>query len=240
MTNWYDATVQRIEQAAANVRRYWIQVESESQFEFKAGQFVTFDLPIGEKRAARWRSYSIASAPDQTNTLEFCIVRSAEGAGTRYFFEEVKIGTKLRFKGADGTFYLPEIVDKDLVFICTGTGIAPFRSMIIDTFEQKKVHQNIHLIFGTRTKKDILYEEEMTVWQQKIPNFTFEITLSREKTPPYFHGHVHSLYLEKYAAPRADLAFYLCGWQNMVDEAVENLTTKMGYRPDQVKFELYG
>ncbi|NJL76697.1 MAG: hypothetical protein HC892_18430, partial [Saprospiraceae bacterium] len=113
---------------------------------FKAGQFVTMDLPIHEKRLKRLRSYSIASAPSNDNILEFCIVQLEGGMATNYFFNEVNVGTSILFKPPSGVFILPEPITKDLVFICTGTGVAPFRSMLFDIFNHKKPHQKLHLI----------------------------------------------------------------------------------------------
>jgi CDP-4-dehydro-6-deoxyglucose reductase len=143
---WYDATVTAIEQLTPTTRRFCLAVNEVEIFDFKAGQFVTFDLPISQKRLQRWRSYSIASAPVGNNAFELCIARLENGAGTRYFFEEVVVGTIVRFKGADGGFVLPQHIDTDLILVCTGTGIAPFRAMIHDIFSKKIPHKKIHLI----------------------------------------------------------------------------------------------
>src|SRR5690606_9211390 len=93
------------------------------------GQFVTIDLPIHEKPNKRWRSYSIASWPDGTNTFELVIVLLEDGVGSTWIFENVTEGTELTFRGPQGVFTLPDPIDRDLFLICTGTGIAPFRSM---------------------------------------------------------------------------------------------------------------
>ena len=53
-------------------------------------------------------------------------------------------------------------------------------------------------------------------------------------------GHVHQVYLEKYADVQPDRRFYLCGWSNMIDEAVANLLVKIGYDRRQIIYELYG
>ena len=128
---WRTGTVIRIEDATYNTKRFFIQVNELESFDFKAGQFVTLDLPIHEQKNKRWRSYSIASWPDGTNVFELLIVLLEDGAGTTYLFNEVTVGSELTFRGAQGVFTLPENIDKDLFFICTGTGIAPFRSMLI-------------------------------------------------------------------------------------------------------------
>jgi len=209
-------------------------------FDFKAGQFVTMDLPVHEKRLHRWRSYSIANAPDGSAVLEFCIVYLEGGLATRYLFEEAKVGTTLRFKGPDGTFTLPDQLDKKLVMICTGTGVAPFRSMIWDIHNRGLPFEGIDLIFGTRHEDGILYRSEFEAFQEKWPNFQYDIALSRARDWPGYKGYVHPIYMERYAEPSPDIQFYLCGWSNMIDDAVANLVVKMGYDKSQVRYELYG
>jgi ferredoxin-NADP reductase len=120
------------------------------RFDFKPGQFVTLDLPIHEKPNRRLRSYSIASWPDGTNVFELCIVLLEDGAGTNYLFNEIKEGSEITLRGPVGVFTLPDPIEKDLFLICTGTGIAPFRSMIHQIIQNNIPHQNIHLIFGCR------------------------------------------------------------------------------------------
>ncbi|MBL7828789.1 MAG: hypothetical protein JNJ57_19290 [Saprospiraceae bacterium] len=240
MTTWYQGIVKKITPLSPGVRSFLLEVPEVGSFDFKAGQFITFDLPIGEKRLQRWRSYSIADAPDGDNLLELCIVQSNPGLGSAYFFNEVNIGSELKFKGPDGGFVLPDVIEKDLVLICTGTGIAPFRSMLLDVQRSGKPHRNIHLIFGTRTESDILYRTELEELSRTMTGFTFDVALSRQSDWPGWKGYVHQVYLGKYQNARPDVAFYLCGWSNMIDEGVANLIVKLGYGRDQIHYELYG
>lgn len=242
---WYNGTVIKTEAISTTTKRFWVEIPDES-IDFRAGQFVTMDLPIHEKRLKRWRSYSIANAPDNSNILEFCIVRFEGGAGSTYLFNEAKEGTTIRFKGPSGAFYLPQTIEKDLVFICTGTGLAPFRSMIWDIYNSKIPHRNIHLIFGTRTTESILYQKEMEAFSKEKASFNYSVALSREEALPsndstdFYKGYVHQIYMKEYADARPDVDFYLCGWSNMIDEAVENLILKLGYDKSQIHYELYG
>jgi CDP-4-dehydro-6-deoxyglucose reductase len=126
---WTKGIVTKIENETSNTRRFWIEVPEMKSFDFIPGQFVTLDLPIHEKPTRRWRSYSIASWPDNTNIFELLIVLDRKGLGTPYLFNEIKPGSELIFRGPQGIFVLKEPLDKDLFFICTGTGVAPFRSM---------------------------------------------------------------------------------------------------------------
>lgn len=243
-TTWYTANVIGIKEIARKVKSFTIEIPDVSSFEFKAGQFITIDLPIGEKRLQRWKSYSIANAPEGSNRLELCIVHYENGPGSSYFFNEVSIGTVLRFKGPEGGFVLPDPIHSDLVFICTGTGIAPFRSMLHDMVNRQIADKKVHLIFGTRTMKDLLYYDELLDFEKKIPGFKFDISLSREEhigDDPHFHkGYVHQVYLKEYKDRRPDLQFFICGWSKMIDEAVENIFGELKYDRKQIAYELYG
>lgn len=237
---WHNGEIIKIKEEAPNVRRLWMRVDSESVFDFKPGQFVTMDLPISEKRLQRWRSYSIANAPDGTGVLEFIVSRSESGLGTKFLFETAVEGTEIRFKGPDGAFCLPGLIDLDLVFICTGTGVAPFRSMIQFIVNQQVAHRSIHLIFGTRTPATILYREEFEQLKQTLPGFRYDIALSRAMTDFAVQGYVHQLYLKEYSEVQPNRRFYICGWSNMVDDVVANLMVTCGYDRKQIYYELYG
>ena len=177
---WRKGIVTRIENETKHTKRFYITVPELESFDFKSGQFVTLDLPIHEKINKRWRSYSIASWPDGTNVFELVIVLLESGIGTPYLFNEVKEGSEVIFRGPQGVFTLPEEIEKDLYFICTGTGIAPFRSMTHYILRNNIPHKNIYLIFGTRTQNEILYLNEFRRLEKQVEHFHYIPTLSRE------------------------------------------------------------
>jgi ferredoxin-NADP reductase len=235
---WQKGTVIRIEEETPNTRRFFIQATETENFDFKPGQFVTLDLPIHEKPNRRWRSYSIASWPDGTNVFELIIVLNHHGAGTPYLFDEVSVGSELTFRGPLGVFNLnDENFGQDIFFICTGTGIAPFRSMVHHIKNHQIPHKNIYLLFGTRHRKDLLYFEELTQLQKELPGFHYIPVLSREQWEGQT-GYVHEAY-EALCADRQAAHFFLCGWKSMVDEAKQRITA-MGYDKKAIHQELYG
>ena len=244
---WRTGTVIKIVDETYNTKRYFIRVDELESFNFKAGQFVTLDLPIHEQKNKRWRSYSIASWPDGSNVYELLIVLLEGGAGTTYLFNEIKVGSELTFRGAQGVFTLPEQIEHDIFFICTGTGIAPFRSMLNYISIHNISYKNLYLIYGCRAQKDLLYYEEMKDLEKKLPNFNFMPTLSRENWDGH-KGYVHSLYEEickknneacENLETVTPAAFYLCGWKFMIDDARKKIA-ELGYDKKAVHFELYG
>ena len=235
---WRTGIIIKVEQQTYNTRRFWIQIPEVEKFNFLPGQFVTLDLPIHEKPNKRWRSYSIASWPNGTNIIELCIVLLDDGAGTKYLFNEIKEGSNVTLRGPAGVFALKEQnLQQDLFLICTGTGIAPFRSMAQYLTLQKTPHKNIHLVFGCRTQKDLLYHDELNQLQQTNPNFFYHPTLSREEWQGK-KGYVHALY-EELCQAKQPANFFLCGWKAMIDEAKQRILA-MGYDKKMIHQELYG
>ena len=237
LLNWQTGIVKRIEQATHNTRRYWVEIQETPSFDFKPGQFVTLDLPIHEQRNKRWRSYSIAAMPDGGNVIELLIVHLPGGIASKYIFEEIKVGSSFTLRGPQGIFVLPPSFEKNVYLICTGTGIAPFRSMLQYISHHNIPHQQIHLIFGTRTQTDILYREEMTELQNTLPGFSYHIALSREEWDGN-NGYVHPVY-ETLCADKHPAIFMLCGWRSMIDEAKQRILS-MGYDKKDIHSELYG
>jgi CDP-4-dehydro-6-deoxyglucose reductase len=234
---WRKCKIIRIQKEAPETLRFWFQAEEPDRFDFIPGQFVTLDLPIHEKPNKRWRSYSIASWPDKGNVFELIIVRNESGPGTNFLFGDAVIGTEIPFRGPQGIFTLPENIDKDLFLICTGTGIAPFRSMIHFILLNNIPHKDIYLIFGTRSKESLLYYEELKALSRQYPEFHYIPVLSRELwegLTGYVHDAYASLLIKKQPAD-----FFLCGWKNMINDAKQRIQ-ELGYDKKSIHQEIYG
>lgn len=233
---WRTGKVIRIENATYNTRRFFIEIPELEKFDFKPGQFITLDLPIHEKPNKRVRSYSIASWPDGTNVVELVIVLLEGGLGTTYLFNKVDVGSELILRGPQGVFTLDEEdLKTDVLMICTGTGIAPFRSMVTHIKNHNIPHNRIYLLYGTRTQKDLLYYNELK--NLELVNFEYIPTLSREQWTGR-SGYVHPVY-EELCANKQPAHFFLCGWKNMIDEAKKRIVD-MGYDKKSIHQELYG
>ena len=237
----FQSEVVDIIQATPNTRRFVLKMHTEQPFGFRAGQFITLDLPIHEQPTKRLRSYSIASSPTD-GLVELVIVLNESGLGTPYLFNEVRVGSMLSTMGALGRFLMPDVLDKPICFVCTGTGIAPFRSMIRYIYQNKVSHRGIYLICGSRYESDLLYVDEMRQMEQDLEGFVYIPTLSREKSAYWTGkmGYVHGVYEELFdKKPLKPCYFYLCGWDSMLKETRQRLQ-EMGYSQQDVHFERYG
>lgn len=234
---FYNAEIIDIITVNEAIKRYVIQVPHVTVFDFKPGQFVMINLPIDSKIS--YRSYSIASAPNGSNTFELIIVLNPPGLGTPFMWEHFKVGSTIQVAGPLGKFTLPETIKHDICFISTGTGIAPLRSMLHYIYNTGLHHHRIYFIFGSRKKEDLLYREELEALQATHHDFHYIPVLSRE-TPETWEGktgYVHGVYEEIFQNKR-EAHFYLCGWTAMLKEARERLAL-MGYTKEHIKFENY-
>jgi NAD(P)H-flavin reductase len=214
---------------STSVKRFFLEIGEVKEFIFQPGQFITLSLPDGIER-----SYSIASSPNKSNLIELCIVLNPQGKATPYFWQ-LQCGDFLSFRGPLGNFVLNNLAPCDYAFICTGTGVAPFRPMLQSLMNEGS-ERNLYLIFGARREADLLYRREFEEWQQNHERFYYLPVLSREKWEGR-RGYVHGVYEELFADKR-DARFYVCGWKNMCNEARSRLK-QFGYNRRQYFFEEY-
>jgi len=235
-SEYFKAKVYNIIDETKTIKRFQIEFPEMEKYEFKAGQYIKIELPIEDKKT--YRQYSIASEPIGDNKIELLIVKAEYGKGTKYLFEDAKIGTDLQISKALGRFLIPEVITKEICFICTGVGLAPFRSMYLDILNKNKDNKGVNLIFGTRYKEDLCYPNEIYALQDKHPNFKYYPVLSRETDNwDGDKGYVHKVYNEIYKDKHPAL-FYLCGWDEMIKEARKSLI-EMGYEKREILFEKY-
>lgn len=227
------ATLIGTEYLSSRVKQLHFIPQAGTGFQFEPGQFVTLGLQTEQGLVER--SYSIASAPGNTEKFELCISLNPEGTATPLLWN-LENGAEVEYSGPHGSFVLRNGVELEHVFICTGTGIAPFRSMIAKLLESGFSEQ-VYLIFGNRLQEDILYRAEFSELEEKHSNFHFIPVLSREEWNGE-RGYVHQVYETLFADGR-DARFYVCGWQVMCSEARERLK-KLGYNRRQYFFEDYG
>jgi ferredoxin-NADP reductase len=217
---------------APQVRHFVFQAPEVQQLRFKPGQFVSFNQTLGGKKITR--AYSIASLP-QGNRFELCLNLVQEGLFSPHLFA-MKPGDSVEMTDPLG-FFVVRNPEKDAVFVATGTGIAPFRSMAPDYLQHPQA-QELTLIFGVRHEQSIYYRDDFEALGKCHPNFRFWPTLSRaDSSWGGRTGHVQ-LHLMEAIGERRDLDIYICGLKAMVDD-VRAILKAMGFDRKQIIFEKY-
>jgi ferredoxin-NADP reductase len=215
------------------------EVEDLPSFDFQAGQFVSVREPRGEKFITR--AYSIASPPRGDKSFDLCLNRVDEGFMSNHLCD-LEVGARTQFHGPYGLFVLhPEV--RDVIFIATGTGVAPFRGMVQQMFSQNgggaQRDRQVWLVYGTRYPEDIYYRDEFETLAAAHPNFHYIVTLSR--APQEWsgrRGYVQD-YVRQIAAGRSDMHAYICGLNQMVSSVRKLLTEECGWEKKRVIYERY-
>src|SRR5262249_39568268 len=152
----------------------------------------------------------------ETGRFAFCLNRVQDGFMSNYLCD-MKEGAEISFQGPFGSFILRPPL-RDTVFIATGTGIAPFRSMLHWLLAGPSRHHQYRfwLLFGVRTEADIYYREEFDRLAAAHANFHFLPTLSRASQDwPGLRGYVQQ-HVPGIVGQRKDMHAYICGLDKMV------------------------
>lgn len=239
---WQKATVVKKSKHNENTCSLYIKCNREAPLAFIPGQFITLDLPIAEACIKRWRSYSIASAPEDAcddYDLELCISRHQSGDGSQYLCDEVCEGDILSYKGPAGNFTLDVNPETAVVMICTETGIAPFRSILRSLRSSDTLPRKIDLIHCVETEDDLLYRSEFCSLMKEIPKFRYAADVMDNKYFVGCNGDMKQKYFNKYNDTDEDIQFYICGWPKMVNDTLEKLIYDKGFDKEQVFYEIY-
>jgi CDP-4-dehydro-6-deoxyglucose reductase len=207
--------VQRLEKVADDVMIVGLKLPANERLQFLAGQYIDFLLKGGERR-----SFSMANAPHADELVELHIRHVPGGSFTDHVFGKMKERDILRLEGPLGSFFLREDSAKPIVFVASGTGFAPIKS-IIETAFHKKVERPMVLYWGARRPKDLYLGALAEQWAREQPNFRYVPVISEARPEDGWSGRsgfVHRAVMEDLP----DLSghqVYACGVPVMVDSA---------------------
>jgi NAD(P)H-flavin reductase len=214
---------------------YLIRLLFDEKLDFIPGQYASIKV----SEAGHRRSYSIANLPGE-KTVELLVDITPMGMGSRYMMD-LQVGDPVEMLCFLGRFVVEEPLlagpDK-LLFVATGTGIAPFKPMIKDLLERKQFKGEIRLVWGMRYERDLYWVQEFEEMDRRFSNFQFDLTLSKP-TPEWKgkNGRVEVV-IDKLLWEWSEVVVYLCGSTGMVEEMKEKLKT-YGVVIDKIFYEKF-
>ncbi len=229
------ARIDAIERLADDVVRVNLRLPPRSPFKFLAGQYLDVSSPAGVKR-----SYSIASSSATPDKVELQIRRVDGGALSAYWFEQAKPNDLLRFNGPRGTFFLRPVAGLDVVFLATGTGIAPIMSMLeqLAAAAVDEQPRSVTLYWGGRHREDH-YADPSAL----LEGLRYVPVMSRGDIDWHgARGHVQDVLLNDIAHGRAPTlahaVVYACGSEAMIHGA-RNLLADAGLPSKRFYFDAF-
>jgi ferredoxin-NADP reductase len=207
---------------------------------FEAGQWISLVLPneAGELR----RSYSIASEPNGAPRFEIAVTHVANGPGSS-FLHALDAGEALTAIGPQGFFTRPLAHAPPSIFVATGTGVTPFRSMLRAALAAGDTTPT-WLLFGARHEADILYRDELASMAKAHPHLRVEVTLSRPHDGwsgrrGYVQAHLREMLESLAAQTNSEPHVYACGLTRMTTAVRDLLRKDMALPRERVHTERY-
>tara|TARA_Y100001936_G_scaffold252558_1_gene312753 strand:+ start:41752 stop:42792 length:1041 start_codon:yes stop_codon:yes gene_type:complete len=218
----FPCRVQKLEQVAPDVMLISLKLPANERLQFLAGQYIDILMKDGKRR-----SFSLANAPHDDELLQLHVRNYPGGVFAEHTFSTMKEKDILRFEGPFGTFFLRENSDKPIIFVASGTGFAPVKSILEHIFHIAETYGNdrhIVLYWGARIKADLYLADLAGSWQHKYDNFSFIPVLSEALQTDDWYGRtglVHQAVLEDFDS-LAGYQVYACGSPIMVGAARED------------------
>ena len=202
--------ISRIEEHNDIAKSYYFKSEEAPLAYFKAGQYLTFKLEIGN--AVVTRSYSIASSPASALKGEYQITvkRISDGFVSDYILDNWSVGDKVIAYAPEGNLIYNPLRDaENIVGIAGGSGITPFLS-IARAIENGDEDCSLTLLYGCRTSDEILFKAELDRLSENNEKINVVYVLSHSDEEGYEKGFVGADIIKKYA-PEGDYSIFVCG-----------------------------
>lgn len=206
--------IQSLQLLTPDVMKVVLRLPPKSDFRFHAGQYIEVMGNGGVRR-----SYSVANAMNESQWLELHIRHVPGGVMSQFWFDKAKENDLLRLNGPLGTFVVRHVAGNDLVFLATGTGIAPVKAMLenIHTLASDQMPRSVTVYWGGRVTGDLYWQPPTEyAWLQ------FKPVLSREPAFAGRQGYVQQAFLSEHS-DLAQTVVYACGSAEMITSAKEAL-----------------
>lgn len=211
--------INEIEKVSDDIIKMVVRLPPNSNFTYLEGQYV--NLIRGNIN----RSYSIANANKGDNQLEFIIKNYDKGIMSNYWFKEAKNEDLIRLNGPLGTFFFRNKSYRKIIFLATGTGIAPVKSILQGLENSKRPSAEIFVFWGAR------FQSQLFLNSLPIVGKDFHKVVSRPNNEWIGKtGYVQDV-LANLLKDLTNCAVYACG-SNVMIESAKKLLTEIGLKEE--------
>ncbi|MFJ4255632.1 benzoate 1,2-dioxygenase electron transfer component BenC [Pseudomonas monteilii] len=226
----FEAAISDVRQLSASTIALSIKGEALSRLAFLPGQYVNLKVPGSEQS----RAYSFSSL-QKDGEVSFLIRNVPGGLMSSFLTNLAKAGDSMSLAGPLGSFYLRPI-QRPLLLLAGGTGLAPFTAMLEKIAEQGSEHP-LHLIYGVTNDFDLVELDRLQALAARIPNFTYSACVANPDSQYPQKGYV-TQHIEPRHLNDGDVDVYLCGPPPMV-EAVSQYVREQGITPANFYYEKF-
>jgi NADH oxidoreductase Hcr len=200
-----------------------------SPFDYKAGQFLTFEVDVAGE--CEYRAYSLSSTPSKPESVAVTIKRVPDGKVSNYLLDHLQAGIALPTMPPAGDFTIENNqVTPELLLMSAGSGITPCMSMarwLLDTDQQV----NIHFIYSARSEADIIMASQLNKLNQQYDNFRLSFILESTDNSEFTAGRLDSDNFVQLVSDIAGKTIFTCGPTPYM-QVVEALAKQRGFDMD--------
>ncbi|MDX1375099.1 MAG: CDP-6-deoxy-delta-3,4-glucoseen reductase [Burkholderiales bacterium] len=221
--------IQKLVRLSEDAMALYLKLPANERLQFLPGQYLEFLLRDGSRR-----SFSMANPPHDDALIELHVRHVPGGQFTDHVFAKMKERDILRFEGPHGTFFLREDSDKPIVFVASGTGFAPIKSILEAAFA-KGVERPMVLYWGGRRPKDLYMNALAESWAAAHGNFRYVPVISDARPEDAWQGRigfVHRAVMEDFP-DLSGYQVYACGVPVMIDAAHRDFVKQCGLPEDE-------
>ncbi|WP_413542734.1 benzoate 1,2-dioxygenase electron transfer component BenC [Citricoccus nitrophenolicus] len=226
----FTSTLSQLDKHSESTISFTLDVQDREELAFLPGQYVNIKVPGADAE----RSYSFSTGPEDESS-SFMVRITPQGAMSEYLRDRAAVGDTVEFSGPYGSFFLRE-PKRPLLLLAGGTGLAPLMS-ILEKLSANPPADPVHLIYGVSREADIVGLEWLRAYEERLPQFTWDLIASEEGTSAPHTGYVTQI-IEPQHLNDGDVDIYLCGPPPMVNAVAKWLDTE-GIEPANFYFERF-
>ncbi|MBJ3813779.1 ring-hydroxylating dioxygenase ferredoxin reductase family protein [Shimwellia pseudoproteus] len=205
----FAATIERVEALADSAIELVLNLTAAPGIAFLPGQYINIQVPGSDA----WRAYSFSSVPGSPR-LSFLLRNVPDGKMSGYLTSQAQPGEPLKLAGPLGSFYLRP-VQRPIVMLAGGTGLAPFLSMLEQLAVSGCAHP-VHLLYGVNRDEDRVKLAQLDDLVTRLPGFSYQVCVADPHTATGCQGYVTDHLLSE-QLHHGEVDIYLCGPPPMVE-----------------------
>lgn len=223
---------------APDVRTFSFRPPSGSTFLFRAGQFITLDLPVPGGNVQR--TFTISSSPASNVYVSITAKLQPGSIGTQWMFDNLVPGVKVKAFGPGGVFHLPRQPDAKYLFISAGSGVTPMMSMTAFLFERGE-DPDITFISCARRPRDLIFRKRLEYMASRVQGLKLHFVVGQDE--PFevwtgYRGRFNQLMLGLMAQDYLEREIYCCGPDTFM-QSVRDILYSLGFDMDHYHQESF-
>ncbi len=224
---------------APDVKTFTFRSDAQTWFRYKPGQFITLEIPVGDEPVLR--TYTLSSSPSRPFSIAVTVKAQATSIGTRWMFNNLKVGSHLRAYGPSGHFSHHNHPSGKYLFISAGSGITPMMSML-RWLNDCAPWTDVDFVNCARRPEEIIFRKELELLGVNMPGLTLGFLIEERSSRESWLGHlgrIDAVRLPLLSPDFRDREVFCCGPEPFMN-AVRGMLETAGFDMAHYHQESFG